>query len=493
MQLAGPIRLVRVADLGCPLDARRDKIFVPKMTHTIFSMYSSALDLQRNCSRREKHADSCHGAELNALDEIAIDAHTVRAKSLNVVAYACLLYSKVELHPPGYHEYYACPSELDVISPENRNNWTEAPVYDPFRLQASYKTDSFMTLFEDSDSGHPRERREALAKHVRLLCLELSLDNSDTHAADPFGIIASFQNLTHLELTMNWPHPPLENLRTLRLRGYLPKEFVQYLCRGTTGISDLELAVLDRPIGSTLVGNRMNPPRKRKSEGYEDDDEDDDEDGDEDDAEEDDDAEDFDEECIAPRALAALGDVVLATQFSSLTRLRLCRPAESLSEPVRDTYVSVASDITILKEWAALIRATRGTLEHLIFDQRPFAEEIEQDSTGDEEFLRAYAYGPGYDRFVKHALPALIEDGAKWPRLKSVHLHGFDVPPEDGGEANDAVDQPQRLLEIVAARFEPLGVVVRSDLGRRMIYEDDDGVIRGHADGFGGRRWDLDD
>ncbi|KAJ6461774.1 hypothetical protein C8R45DRAFT_941167 [Mycena sanguinolenta] len=60
MQLAGPIRLVRVADLGCPLDARRDKIFVPKMTHTIFSMYSSALDLQRNCSRREKHADSCH-------------------------------------------------------------------------------------------------------------------------------------------------------------------------------------------------------------------------------------------------------------------------------------------------------------------------------------------------------------------------------------------------------------------------------------------------
>jgi hypothetical protein len=74
-----------------------------------------------------------------------------------------------------------------------------------------------------------------------------------------------------------------------------------------------------------------------------------------------------------------------------------------------------------------------------------------------------------------------------------VHLHGFDVPPEDGGEVNDAVDQPRRLLEVVAARFEPLGVNVRSDLGRRMVYEDDDGVIRGHADGFGGRRWDLDD
>ncbi|KAJ6497309.1 hypothetical protein C8R45DRAFT_1071948 [Mycena sanguinolenta] len=415
-----------------------------------------------------------------------------------------MLYSQVELHAPDYHEYYRYPSEIDSIPNEHRKYWTEAPVYPELKeLRASYKTDSFMTLFQDTDaSGPPRARREALAKHVRLLCLELSLENSDTHAADPFGIIASFQNLAHLELTMNWPyphqiwnkaardflaksHPPLENLHTLRLRGYLPKEFVQYLCRGTTGILDLELAVLDRPIGSTLVGNRMNPPRKRKSEGYEDDD-DDDEDDDEDDTNENSDAENFKhEECIAPRALAALGDVNLDRQFPYLARLRLCRPAESLRRrSFQDVYVSVASDIAILKEWAALIGAARGTLEHLILDQRPFAEEIEQDSTGDEEFLRTYAYGPGYDRFVKYALPVLIEDGAEWPQLKSVHLHGFD---------DDAVDQSHRLLEVVAARFGPVGVVVRSDLGRRMVYEDDDGVIRGHADGFGGRRWDLDD
>ncbi|KAJ7029573.1 hypothetical protein C8F04DRAFT_1116240 [Mycena alexandri] len=398
-----------------------------------------------------------------------------------------MLYSQVELHPPDYHEYYRYPSEADNIPTEHRKYWTEAFVYTELKeLGASFKTDSFMALFQETDaSGPPRARREALAKHVRLLCLELSLDNSETHAADPFGIIASFQNLTHLELTMNWPrqhqiwnkvardflaksHPPLENLRTLRLRGYLPKS-------------------------SSLVYDRQNPPRQRKSEGYEDD-EDDDEDDDEVDTAENSDAEDFEhEECIAPRALAALDDIDLTRQFSSLAYLRLCWPAESPRGGVHDVYVSVASDITILKEWAALIRATRGTLEHLILDQRPFAEEIEQDSTGDEEFLRAFAYGPGYDRFVEHALPALIEDGAEWPRLRSVHLHGFDVPPKDGGEVNDAVDQPQRLLEVVAARFEPLGVDVRSDLGRRMVYEDDDGVIRGHVDGFGGRRWDLDD
>ncbi|KAF7350842.1 hypothetical protein MSAN_01646200 [Mycena sanguinolenta] len=378
-----------------------------------------------------------------------------------------MLYSKVELHPPGYHEYYAFPSEMDTIPPEPRNYWTKASVYDALdgldEIHAAYKTESFMKLFDDSDDGHSRARREALAKYVRVLCLELPLDNSDEDVADPLGILASFQNLTHLELTMNWAYqqeisnkvvrdflaksrPPLESLRTLRLRGYLPKEFVQYLCRGTTSISDLELAVLDRPIGSSLAYDRRNPPRKRKSEGYEDEDEDDDED----DTAEDSDAEDFEhEECIAPRALATLGDVDLTRQFASLTRLRLCRPAESQRGGVKDVYVSVVSDIAILKEWAALIRATRSTLEHLVLDQRPFAEEIELDSTGDEEFLRAYAYGPGYDRFVEHALPALIEDGAEWPRLKSVHLHGFDVPPKDGGvenEDDDAVDRPQRLL-----------------------------------------------
>ncbi|KAJ6497337.1 hypothetical protein C8R45DRAFT_1211258 [Mycena sanguinolenta] len=425
-----------------------------------------------------------------------------------------MLYSQVELHPPGYHEYYAFPSEVDAIPSENRNYWTETSAYNPFErsqdIHAADKTDSFMKLFEDVDDGHPRARREALAKHVRLLCLEITIDNSDEYAADPLGILASFQNLTHLELTMSWPQhqiwdqvvrdflaknrPPLETLRKLRLRGYVPKEFVQYLCRGATGISDLELAVLDQPIGSILADDRMNPPPpKRKSAG--DEGGDDEEEDDEDDAEEEDDAEDFDEECIAPRALAALGDINLAAQFSSLTRLRLCRPAESLSEPVQDTYVSVVSDVAILKEWAALIRATRGTLEHLVLDQRPFAEEIERVSTGDEEFLRAYAYGAGYDRFVEHALPALIEDGIEWPRLKSVDFHGFDVPPKDGDEDEDdgAVDKQQRLLEVVAGRFEPLGVDVRSGLGRRMVFEDDDGVIRGHVDGFGGWRWDLED
>ncbi|KAF7350867.1 hypothetical protein MSAN_01648800 [Mycena sanguinolenta] len=349
-----------------------------------------------------------------------------------------MLYSQVELHSPGYHEYYRYPSELDIMPNEYRNYYSEGDpeddhFHDPYAAERAL---SFMKLFEDSDGsgGHPRARREALAEHVRFLCLDFHFDGTLVDLwAHSVKIFAAKSRA------------PLHNLRTLRLRGYVPKEFVQYLCQGTIGITNLELAVLDRPIGYD------NPPLE----------------GDEDDAE------DFNTDAIAPRALAALlGAFDLAEQFPCLTRLRLCRPTESTNDCAHDDYVSIVSDIAILKEWAALIRAARRW-------------SISSLTNG---YLIDYAYGPGYDRFVEYTLPALLEDGAdaEWPRLKSVHLHGFDVPPQDD------VDEPQRLLAVIGPRFEPLGVDVRSNLGRWMLYDYGDGVIQ-HGDGLGGRRWEDDD
>jgi hypothetical protein len=153
---------------------------------------------------------------------------------------------------------------------------------------------------------------------------------------------------------------------------------------------------------------------------------------------------------------------------------------------MQGVYVSLKSDLAILSEWAALIRATRSTLEHLVLDQRPFAEEIETDSTGDTEFLVHYPYGPGYERFAQYCLPALLEETAEWPNLKSIRLYGFDVPPEMA-EKHSSPIKPQKLGLQVEARFKPLGVDVRSGLGRRMLYEDDDGVVRSRGDGLGGR------
>jgi hypothetical protein len=86
-------------------------------------------------------------------------------------------------------------------------------------------------------------------------------------------------------------------------------------------------------------------------------------------------------------------------------------------------------------------------------------------------------------------LPALLEEDVQWPRLKSIRLYGFDVPPE---VAEKYSSKPQKLLLMVEARFKPMGVDVRSGLGRRMMYEDYDGVIP-REDGFGGSRIDLEE
>ncbi|KAJ7903379.1 hypothetical protein B0H14DRAFT_939060 [Mycena olivaceomarginata] len=419
-----------------------------------------------------------------------------------------MIWTKLELHGPGFHEYYQYPEELvDSESRQKRNYLATGTDYNPDHHEREYSdhTGRFLRVFNESEEGVSPVRRMALAEHVRFLCADLTYDDEDD--TDPWGIIAGFSNLEHLELTVPWAwrdtfdtafeafmlkeHRPLTKLHTVRLRGYVPKEFVQFVCQGAAGITDLELAVLDRPIGSNnYAGKRINPPPGTKTKV-----DSDDEDSASDGESEDDDAEDFDEEAIAPRGLPVLLDKIdLIGQFSSLTRLSLARPTQSAEDAdYRDEYVSVKSDVAILQEWAAVIRATRGTLEHLILEQRPFAEEIEQDSTGDREFLVLYPYGPGYDRFVEHTLPALLEEGAEWPRLKSVRLYGFDVPAEYYSDDSDQTPEPQRLLAILEARFKPRGVEVRSGLGRRMIYEDDDGTIRSGGDDFGGIRFDLED
>ncbi|KAJ7326346.1 hypothetical protein DFH08DRAFT_1084909 [Mycena albidolilacea] len=420
-----------------------------------------------------------------------------------------LLYTRVELHRPGYHEYYQYADEVEIkpVLHRNYHEHERGNRYKPSHHDSKFaeKAAIFLRAFGDSavtsdgDDVQSSARSQAIANYVKFLCLSTNLG----WIGDPLGTIAGFRNLEHLELTVSWPYypkewdsaydafaldrAPLVKLRTVRLRGYLPRAFVLYVCRGAPGITDLELALLDRPIGSSLVRERQNPPPKWK-------DDNDEADGgetldDRDTASSNDSvAGEYDhEECIAPRALSTFDGVDVTAQFPALTRLSLGRPAESSNPGVQNAYVSVHHDISILAEWAALIRATRGTLEHLILDQRPFAEYIEMDATGDAEFLATYSYGPGYARFVEHCLPALLEENVQWPRLKSIRLYGFDVPPEVAYSS-----EPQKLLLMVEARFKPMGVDVRSGLGRRMMYEDDDGVIP-LEDGFGGSRIDLEE
>ncbi|KAJ9662479.1 hypothetical protein H2198_001368 [Neophaeococcomyces mojaviensis] len=424
-----------------------------------------------------------------------------------------IIWTRIELHRPGYHEHHQYEEEFNfdtnlkfhqtrpyhVLS---HDGWFSED--DWYRQDEFYNENAFCFLKVFTDAALLTEstkqaRYDALAGTLRFLCL--TFDFGDEHGIDGcWSVFSRFQGLEHLELTIRWPwsaqrwddaaedfeakdHPHLVKLHTLRLRGYIPQAVARYFCHGAASIQDLELALLDRPIGSTLLDDRQNPPPGQSEEDF----------GDEEESQSSSESEDFNHEEVAPRALAALHDTDLINQLTSLSRLSLCRPAESSRYENRDSfadiYISPKSDRLILSEWAQLIRATRATVEHLIIDQRPMAEEIEQDSTGDLEFLVRYPYGPGYHNFVRYTLPALTED-VEWPRLQSIRLYGFDAPTRYGGKH---IGRSHRtLLETVEERFGPLGVDVKSSVGRRMIYEDEDGVVR-NGDGLGGYRIELDE
>ncbi|KAJ7825347.1 hypothetical protein B0H14DRAFT_3874464 [Mycena olivaceomarginata] len=382
-----------------------------------------------------------------------------------------MLYSKMELHRPGYHEHYQYP---DAISSGERRNYHENDAGD-------YPED---TTWQDS-------RYTAQAFDFLKVFENPDGDNiQPSKACRSLGHDCQLPNIEHLELTVGWPydykdwdsaaqafasmdHPPLDKLRTVRLRGYLPKEFVRYVCQGD-GYHRLELALLDRPIGSSNANERKNPPPGWKDIESE-------VDGDawldgenEDTAsDKDSDAEDYEnEECVAPRALPTLLDsgIDLAAHFSYLSRLTLRRPAESLNPglDMQGVYVSLKSDLAILSEWAPSFAPPAALSSTSFSTSAPLPRKLRQTPLAT---LSSSSITPtGQDTSACGVLPpALLEENRRM------------------AEKHSSPIKPQKLGLQVEARFKPLGVDVRSGLGRRMLYEDDDGVVRSRGDGLGGR------
>ncbi|KAJ7903328.1 hypothetical protein B0H14DRAFT_938446 [Mycena olivaceomarginata] len=311
-----------------------------------------------------------------------------------------MIWPKLELHGPGYHEYYQYPEELvDSESCQKRNYLATGTNYNP---------DYHKIFLTSRKRACLPVRRVALGEHVRFLCLDLKYDTENL--IDPWGTIARFPNLDHLELTVPWAWGDTFDTACRGFRVERASSSHE-AAHGSTASSSVK-ALLELRTSNSLcsigplaaTSSSMDGPilleRKPGSN---------DEDSASGNESEDDDAVNFDEKAIAPRGLPSLLDKIkLSGQSSSLTRLSLSRPTQSAEDTdYRDEYVSVKLDLVILQEWAALIRTTRGALEHLILEHRPFAEEIQRDSTGDREFLVFYPYDPGCDRFVEHSLPAL--------------------------------------------------------------------------------------
>lgn len=439
-----------------------------------------------------------------------------------------MIWTAVELHRPGFHASYRYPDAADFQCcnmplghlatdwvAEHYQDWYSE---DGVCVEMATRFISTFTggrrIEEDAgrETGTLADRYYRLAGMVRHLCLtvDLRFDDDDHHSHpdwqnDCWSVFYHFRNLEHLEIVgrdpypANWRPPPaalfprgqgLPKLHSLRLRGHLPRGFVRYICElAAPNLVDLELAILDKAVDG----------RAERDDSQEDDCVDSNED------EEDEDGEDFSLfNGVAPRPLACLtqpgsgGDMSLS--FPRLARLYLCKPTSSsrdIDDPADPLawgtpFVSIRSDTALLREWAHLLRRTSPSLEHLILDQRPALSELGLDSTGGDEFLAIYPYGPGYDRFVEHVLvPVLLDEDIAWPRLRTIRLYGFDVPEELNGFWRSSWPRPtgpqpgeNRLLSRVRERFDPLGVDVGSSLGRGMAFRSDGGMMH-PGDGCG--------
>lgn len=445
-----------------------------------------------------------------------------------------LLWTHIELHRPGWHErfqhegtfhptgngrkdelrkYIELPDDISYCSTLH----DYCPPTDKYRYYNMHdeRFIRFLELFNKALSSINSAQLSSKVpfKHMKSLCLDINLDllleRGGGLTLDFWTMFSVFQNLESFELIVSWLYnpeewdrreqrfselestlPPLTKLCRLCLRSYIPKNFARWTMAFPEQLNTLELSILDRPIGNNLCSPRRNPPPEKGSDQILEDIEDDGGDipwvTEESDSESD---EDFDGEAVSPRALAITEGTNIPDKLGALSTLILVRPAQYLEDQyIRfggGTCCSIRSETAILQEWTCLIRATRRTLQHLVIDQRPCCEDIETESAGQTEFLELHPFGPGFQRFKETVVPVLLED-AEWPALKSLRFYGFDVPEPLKTQPHPRIPRQfpsqefkmmNSFLPAVKQRLEPLGVDIGSFLGRRMVFEDDDGVV----------------
>jgi hypothetical protein len=390
-----------------------------------------------------------------------------------------LLWTVIEMHGSGFH----VESAHNELRAEEATRRTIPPYNVDGRVRG--RSEEFLKMISgDQTWGKElREgRKEELGALVRWLCLPTIIKAPSTLAQT----FAHFVNLEHLEISMFWepnpsmdvfqaPLPGLRKLTTLKLRGYFPKDFVRWLLMQPERVEELQLAVLDRPVGNSNCAegkNQVNPPPLENQRPK------DPKDMTEDELANADEHEDLTScEWVAPRPLACLTPEIMS-RLISLKRLYLCKPSNGTKIDDDVLHFSTFSDERIFQEWNTLLRATRNTLQHLTLDQRPVAQENVADGTRNKEYMRQCANSPSYTRFVEMVLPALLESN-NCPNLEVIRLIGFEAHDEGVDEFyRNHVDHPNCSVDVpgqLRAAFP--NAEVSDYAGRRLISWMDSGEV----------------
>lgn len=398
-----------------------------------------------------------------------------------------ILWTKIETHTESFHRCQTHGPLRKELSLESRNRQCRmvSPVW-----QGGYSTVLMQTLSRDDDFGKglSEARIVHLGSLITWLCLTIQArpklkNNVKRDVWNPFSNLV---NLSYLELIAPWTKRDycvpfttpstskgaLTRLRTLKLRGYLDRDFVQWLLKDPTNIEELELGVLDVPISCDFLypQHRLSADEHPKW-GT---------------------AENYEHEVVAPRSLACLTPQI-TRRLSSIRKIHLIRPTRSYdigpdlgTYGCTNPYFSWCSEDLILQEWKDLIRTTRRTLEYIVLDHRPVACAIEPATSENCEFMPQAVNGHSYLEFVDIVLPVLLRS-SEFPVLRTIRTFGFEAykPQYSRGEEHpvrlykkDSVDVPGQLQ----AAFPD--ALVTDHVGRRMLMDEfeGDGTLQSYGE-----------
>lgn len=243
------------------------------------------------------------------------------------------------------------------------------------------------------------------APYIRELCLTVRWGDQQFN----WNRVLSFQNLRTLELIGEFgilkgivgpapvtTEPAATKVSSVRLRGYIPGDFVTALCKASAStIVSLDLGILEPPKFYTRKDDEYGPYY------------------------------------WAPRGvLWYKGEEV--HPFTSLTHLLLCKRGADDAAPrdnpeTYDIFEDEEHDILEYKQWASLLRAVRTTLVELVLEHRPFdLDYLIQANTGVSPDTEP-GNSNGFDsRLYETIFKGVFADGGEWPKLRKLILRGIN-------------------------------------------------------------------
>ncbi|KAJ4286128.1 hypothetical protein N0V90_013477 [Kalmusia sp. IMI 367209] len=258
--------------------------------------------------------------------------------------------------------------------------------------------------------------------------------------------------------------PAARKVRNVRLRGYIPSEFVTALCKASADhLASLDLGILEEP--RIWEGG--------PSEEYT----------------------NYDEDFVYTIYTAPQGPIWFSTDtmppLRSLTHLLLCKPGarETLPDLAEEEDFEYREDrehrIAELNQWASILKFFRNTVEEVILEQRAicldYVPSLENGPSPGAEYFDFMMYSDtdtgamGVD-FLRYVLKA-IDDGGEWPKLSKATLRGIDF--------NGLAQEMEESLEEYMVRVLP-GVVLKKLYGHHMSFNTRTGAVKNQhgADGL---------